>query len=244
MAPTRTSALPSGKPPNNQEDHRKTDPSRPSCICSPINSLEYERSSSPKELGQFYGRVEVHAWESVFDQIHDEDSFHMDRIDYTVLEKDMNRNLKIVKRTSDATLGFLPTRGGFETEVQSPRGWIPLSWIFPTTEVPSDRDSDASSFVFPFAVYEAKRSSTSDSEAERQITHTYDRYLGLLDSIARDPRDPSKYQWRTSHEYQVFAFTSCASTWRVYVARRCGEYHANLTQHVEPYEMRSCHKHQ
>ncbi|KAK6955684.1 hypothetical protein Daesc_003327 [Daldinia eschscholtzii] len=189
---------------------------------------------------------EVHAWEDVFNLIRDEDAFRMqvsskksssdaeDKIDYTALEKDGEGGWKIIKRTPDATLGFQPTHGGFETEVQSARGWVPLSRICEVTRVPFDRDNDASNFVFPFAIYEAKKSYASDIEAERQIAHACDRYLGLLDAVVRDPRDPTKYQWRSSREYQMFAFTSCASDWKVYVARRYGEYHVSYNYPSKP----------
>ncbi|KAI1653653.1 hypothetical protein F4813DRAFT_383084 [Daldinia decipiens] len=229
-----------------KKQYKKRNTDRPSCIFSPLPAHEYERSLNPKELDQFNERVqrldkrvwrncnrrnvsefcwEVHAWEDVFDQIREEDAFRMDKIDYTALEEDRNGNWQLTKRTPDATIGFQPTHGGFETEVQSAKGWVPLSQICEATRVPFDRDSDAKSFVFPFAIYEAKKSYSSDFEAETQIARACDRYLGLLDGVVRDPRDPTKYQWRTSREYQMFAFTSCASEWRVYAARRYGEYH-------------------
>ncbi|KAI1800693.1 hypothetical protein F4811DRAFT_537632 [Daldinia bambusicola] len=239
-------AMPLYNRPNFKKDYKKYNADRPSCIFSPLPSYLYERTLNIKELAQFNERVqrldtkvwrncnrrnvsefcwEVHAWEDVFNKIRDEDAFQMDKIDYTALEKNYKGEWKIIKRTPDATIGFQPTHGGFETEVQSAKGWVPLSRICEVTRVPFDRDSDASSFVFPFAIYEAKKSYASDLEAEKQIAHACDRYLGLLDAVVRDPRDPTKYQWRSSREYQMFAFTSCASDWKVYVARRYGEYH-------------------
>ncbi|OTA53314.1 hypothetical protein K449DRAFT_470066 [Hypoxylon sp. EC38] len=62
--------------------------------------------------------------------------------------------------------------------------------------------------VFPFAVYEAKKSSGSDTQAEKQAAGACDRYLGIIDQVVRDPRNSKKYQWKNSRDYQIFAFTS------------------------------------
>jgi len=72
--------------------------------------------------------------------------------------------------------------------------------------------------VFPFAVYEAKKRSTSDEDAKDQVYHACKTYLAMLDDLARDPEDVTKYQTKESSRYQFFAFTSCGPVWEVYLA--------------------------
>jgi hypothetical protein len=70
--------------------------------------------------------------------------------------------------------------------------------------------------VFPWAVYEAKKRSTSYEDAEYQVFHAANVYLGMLDDLARSPDDPTKFQTSESDKYQMFAFSSSGAYWLVY----------------------------
>jgi hypothetical protein len=72
--------------------------------------------------------------------------------------------------------------------------------------------------LFPFAVYEAKKKTTTYEQAKNQIYHACQTYLGMMDDLARDPKDVSKYQSKESEYHQIFAFISCGSYWEVYTA--------------------------
>jgi hypothetical protein len=71
--------------------------------------------------------------------------------------------------------------------------------------------------MFPFAVYEAKKSEETWETAEYQIHSACKSYLAMLDDLARSPIDVTKYQSQDSDRYQLFAFTSCGSYWKVYI---------------------------
>jgi hypothetical protein len=75
-----------------------------------------------------------------------------------------------------------------------------------------------SGIIFPFAVYEAKKHTITYEQAEDQIYHACKTYLAMLDDLARDPADVTKYQSEESEHYQFFCFTSCGSYWEVYIA--------------------------
>ena len=75
-----------------------------------------------------------------------------------------------------------------------------------------------SNLIFPFAVYEAKKCAATWEQAEGQIHHACQTYLAMLDDLARDPTDVARYQSERSPRYQLFAFTSCGSYWKVYIA--------------------------
>lgn len=72
--------------------------------------------------------------------------------------------------------------------------------------------------MFPFAVYEAKKSADSWEHAENQVYHACRTYLAMLDDLARNPTDVTRYQSKESESYQLFGFTSCGSYWKVYIA--------------------------
>lgn len=72
--------------------------------------------------------------------------------------------------------------------------------------------------IFPFAVYEAKMSAETLEQAEDQIYHACKTYLAMLDDLARNPTDVTRYQSEESERYQLFGFTSCGSYWKVYIA--------------------------
>jgi hypothetical protein len=72
--------------------------------------------------------------------------------------------------------------------------------------------------LFPFAVYEAKKSAKTWEQAEDQVYHACRTYLAMLDDLARNPTDVTRYQSKESERYQLFGFTSCGSYWKVYIA--------------------------
>jgi len=72
--------------------------------------------------------------------------------------------------------------------------------------------------VFPFAVYEAKKSVETWEQAEDQIFHAFQVYLAMLDDLARDPIDVTRYQSKENTRCQLFGFTSCGPVWNVYGA--------------------------
>lgn len=72
--------------------------------------------------------------------------------------------------------------------------------------------------IFPWGVYEAKRKGINPEHAEDQVVHAARAYLGMLDDLARDPEDVTKYQFKDSCDYQVFCFTSCGAYWTISVA--------------------------
>jgi hypothetical protein len=52
----------------------------------------------------------------------------------------------------------------------------------------------AVNLLFPWAIIEAKKASVPLDDAERQLYEGASIYLAMLDDLARDPRDPDKYQ--------------------------------------------------
>lgn len=72
--------------------------------------------------------------------------------------------------------------------------------------------------LFPFAVYEAKKSPLHVEQVEDQIHHACTTYLAMLDDLARDPNNVAAYQTGDSTKYQIFAFTSCGPVWQVMIA--------------------------
>ena len=76
----------------------------------------------------------------------------------------------------------------------------------------------AAELLFPFAVYEAKKRSSSYQEAEKQVYHACRTYLAMLDDLARNPNNVSEYQTEESFKYQLFGFVSCGPVWEVFAA--------------------------
>ncbi|KFY90104.1 hypothetical protein V500_05298 [Pseudogymnoascus sp. VKM F-4518 (FW-2643)] len=72
--------------------------------------------------------------------------------------------------------------------------------------------------LFPFAVYEAKKTAELHQQAEDQIYHACRTYLAMLDDLARNPDNVAEYQTKESSKYQLFAFASCGSYWQVFIA--------------------------
>jgi hypothetical protein len=73
--------------------------------------------------------------------------------------------------------------------------------------------------IFPWAVYEAKKTDSLDKAAQKQVLHAAQIYLGMLDDLARKPFDVDEYQCpQSSRLYQVFLFTSCGPVFTIRIA--------------------------
>lgn len=87
---------------------------------------------------------------------------------------------------------------------------------------------------FPFGVYEAKGWAGDYKEARRQACAAAHRFLNMLDLLARVPgtsAESKRYQTETSHDFQVFVFTSYGAHWHVLVGikhSRLPEQHAGV----------------
>ncbi|OAG17118.1 hypothetical protein CC77DRAFT_1064383 [Alternaria alternata] len=181
---------------------------------------------------------EVDAWRDVFSLIRDDDTFRMlDKRPYEFIEKDGNNKMSVKRRIPDATMGLRTFSGsdidhGYICEVDDCK--INHDSMQPSESLWDDRidrqllDSGCglivdgvwgeSNLIFPFAVYEAKKRASTWEKAEAQVYHAFKVYLAMLDDLARDPSDVTRYQCEESTQYQLFGFTSCGSSWRVYIA--------------------------
>jgi hypothetical protein len=73
--------------------------------------------------------------------------------------------------------------------------------------------------IFPWAVYEAKKTDNLDRSAQKQVLHAAQIYLGMLDDLARKPLHVDEYQCKqSSNLYQVFLFTSCGPDFTIRIA--------------------------
>ncbi|KAI1330461.1 hypothetical protein F5Y16DRAFT_396428 [Xylariaceae sp. FL0255] len=179
---------------------------------------------------------EVTGWHDVFGAILEDDSFRIDKRPYEFVEKD-EKEATVKRRIPDATFG-LKTYDDYDLErdyICNVDGCnVDHSHMQPDRMLSRDDLSammhDATcglivdgvwgktNLVFPFAVYEAKKRSASYEAAEEQIFHACRTYLAMLDDLARDPNDVTRYQSNESAKYQMFALTSCASYWQVFIA--------------------------
>ena len=133
----------------------------------------------------------------------------------------------LVKRIPDATLGLATAS---EVPMDDPGNFGALCedklWrllLHPKSGLISDPKWGHTQMVFPWAVYEAKGWSGDCREARRQACAAGERYLTMLDHLARKPGPPRMgmhYQTERSHDFQVFAFTSIGSHWHVLVGCR------------------------
>ena len=62
--------------------------------------------------------------------------------------------------------------------------------------------------VFPWALFEAKKTSAPLEDAERQLCEGASIYLAMLDDLARDPKSPDRYQEGGGSGPQLFGFAS------------------------------------
>lgn len=85
--------------------------------------------------------------------------------------------------------------------------------------------------VFPWGVYEAKRTAQAYEAVKEQIFRAARIYLGMLDDLARSPDNIDEYQKPDSSlRYQVFLFTSCGPRWEVWIAcNYCGQGVSNIS---------------
>ena len=145
---------------------------------------------------------------------------------------------RLVQRTPDetfglATMGGIPDHepGNFRTFLTNK---LQRLLLHRKCGLIADPRWGRSDMVFPWAVYEAKGWSGDGKEARRQACAAGQRYLNMLDHLARTPGPPSSsanYQEETSHEFQVFVFTSFGSHWHVLVGikhQRLEEQHASV----------------
>ncbi|KFZ24152.1 hypothetical protein V502_01364 [Pseudogymnoascus sp. VKM F-4520 (FW-2644)] len=180
---------------------------------------------------------DVSAWNDVFGQLYDDERFLMDKRPYEFLEVDDAGKETVKKRIPDATIGLKSYN-----EFHLRRGYI-CSVTDCTddhsTIQPDDRLSEENlqammhnpecglivdgvwgktELLFPFAVYEAKKTAQLHQQAEDQIYHACRTYLAMLDDLARNPDNVAEYQTKESSKYQLFAFASCGSYWQVFIA--------------------------
>ena len=165
------------------------------------------------------------------------DCYPRDKRPYEFIEKDENNKMSVKRRIPDATMGLRTFSGsdidhGYICEVDDCK--INHDSMQPSESLWDDRidrqllDSGCglivdgvwgeSNLIFPFAVYEAKKRASTWEKAEAQVYHAFKVYLAMLDDLARDPSDVTRYQCKESTQYQLFGFTSCGSSWRVYIA--------------------------
>src|ERR1700761_7565832 len=72
--------------------------------------------------------------------------------------------------------------------------------------------------VFPWAIFEAKKSTVPLDEAEAQLHEGSSIYLGMMDDLTRDPKDPNRYQDTGGKGPQLFAFACSGRLLWIYTA--------------------------
>lgn len=130
-----------------------------------------------------------------------------------------------VRRTPDATFGIRTYNKGdlMIPELNSSVfhcDKLERLLLHPKCGLVSDPKWGQNKMAFPWAVYEAKGWSGDCVEARRQACAAGERYLNMLDHLARVPGPPEKsmlYQTERSHDFQVFVFTSFGSHWHILV---------------------------
>jgi hypothetical protein len=165
------------------------------------------------------------------------DLYLRDKRPYEFIEKDANNNKSVKRRIPDATMGLRTysdsdLEHGYTCNVVDCK--VNHDSMQPNESL-LDYRIDAqmydkqcglivdgiwgeSNLIFPFAVYEAKKRASTWEKAEDQVYHAFQVYLAMLDDLARDPLDVTRYQSEESARYQLFGFTSCGSCWKVYIA--------------------------
>ena len=92
--------------------------------------------------------------------------------------------------------------------------------LHPKCGLISDPKWGHTDMAFPFAVYEAKGSAGDYREARRQACAGAQLYLNMLDRLVKTPGPPgesNEYQTESSHDFQVFVFTSYGAHWHLLV---------------------------
>ncbi|KAI1769125.1 hypothetical protein GGR53DRAFT_461621 [Hypoxylon sp. FL1150] len=250
LSPAKRAAPSNDEPIDVEREHvrRKTD--NPTCRFFPtLTTAEHFKSLTHTQKIQLAGRAsrlqkrahrndlsqssefcwEAHAWEDVFGLIQDDKLLRMDKYPCYVMNPGTDKDYKDFfcgKRIPDATFGLRARPSGGGVMDAGVLNMVTLrTKIQLEGNVAHGRRSPMND-ICPFAVYEAKKVRGSALGAEKQVAQACDRYLGLLNSVLRDPKDRTKYQWPSSREYQIFSFTSCGPKWTVFIARRYGELHS------------------
>ncbi|KAH8746817.1 hypothetical protein F5883DRAFT_585265 [Diaporthe sp. PMI_573] len=180
---------------------------------------------------------EVCAWIDVFGLMHDDENIQMDKRPYEFVESTDTINPTVKSRIPDATIG-LRTYDSSSLELGSTRvgpecnedngAELPDKRLSQMDLKRMMRNSECglivdgvwgeSALVFPFAVYGAKKKSTSLEAVLDQIHHACRTYLAMLDDLARNPENVAEYQTDESSRHQMFALVSSETFWRVLVA--------------------------
>ncbi|KAF4946670.1 hypothetical protein FGADI_11018 [Fusarium gaditjirri] len=194
-----------------------------------------------KSIDNEYYQSSESLWETialstVFSPVLDDESLRMDKRPYEFIECSKGKQA-LKYRIPDWTMGlksyedFFLERGFIcnnedctdNHEKQQPDKRLSDTRLREMMENPKcglivDGVWGQTNLMFPFAIYEAKKDVSSMTTAVRQLSHACKTYLAMLDDLARDPDDISRYQERTSEKYQLFAFASCGSYWQAFTA--------------------------
>ncbi|KAL9630570.1 MAG: hypothetical protein Q9164_006346 [Protoblastenia rupestris] len=189
------------------------------------------------------------AWDAdarsdIFGQIKDDPLLDMDKREYSahLAEVDpvtlkLTGRRTLVQRTPDATFALATYTPEVTFDIQDPAlrtDRLERLLLHRKCGLISDPRWGHCNMVFPWAIYEAKGWSGDPREARRQACTGAKRYLNMLDHLARVPGPAStsaRYQTETSHDFQVFAFTSFGSHWHVLVGckhDRLAQQHAGI----------------
>lgn len=159
-------------------------------------------------------------------------TYYRDKRPYRFVETDHMGNPSVKIRIPDATFGIKPfgpysSIHGYPTYYRrdakkEPEPWLHRSRLHSMMQNPEcglvvDGMWGETELIFPFASYEAKKDSDGSNSAEKQIHHACRTYVAMLDDLARNPNNVAEYQTKESSQFQLFAFTSSACDWKVYV---------------------------
>ncbi|KAH0525842.1 hypothetical protein TsFJ059_009253 [Trichoderma semiorbis] len=232
---------------------RKTDAKSWNVFTPDLNVLKYKETLSKDQEKNLHDRAEnlvwravgaeyyrasefyweICAWHDIFNLIHTDEKFRVDKRPYRFVEPDSNGKLSVLTRILDATFGIktffnLCNRFGFpayrsnakkEPEPLLCKDDLHYMTLNPRCSLIVDGVWGEAGLIFPFAAYEAKSGRHRyDGSAEKQVQHACQTYLAMLDDLARDPNNVTEYLTKESSQFQFFAFTSSASFWEVHVA--------------------------
>ncbi|KAH8648176.1 hypothetical protein BGZ60DRAFT_437732 [Tricladium varicosporioides] len=190
----------------------------------------------------YFDEVSESTWEAdvrsdVFGKIRDDSRLRIDKRPYQFVERDEDGgNVSVKKRIPDATLGLRAysesqLKKGFECtaegctidhSIMNPHEALSQQKLLNMTNqrqsgLVVDGVWGKADIIFPWAIYEAKKTHAGMQKAEDQIYHACKTYLAMLDDLARDPEDVTQYQSEESKRFQMFCFTSSGPLWGVYV---------------------------
>ena len=157
---------------------------------------------------------------------------YRDKHEYNALRREtdperctLTGNRTLVKRTPDGTFALATHERGWHIDPSLNAGVfrqdrLQRLLLHPKCGLISDPKWGQTDMAFPFGVYEAKGSAGGCKKARRQACAGAQLYLNMLDRLAKTPGPPSEsneYQTRSSHEFQVFVFTSYGAHWHLLV---------------------------